>query len=139
MSKLSRIVDYHRKELYYEAYKAHNRCKQIINFHGKIRHAYKHNKLYFWYKTIRWFICDLPTFIACWCNRKRDLEFFINTYWDTKHRIKVQHKLEQRLQRYSYMFIFGMLCLLFATFVAYFVINKIVLRKDNNESKKKIR
>ena len=37
------------------------------------------------------------------------------------------------------MFILGMSCLLFATFVAYFVINKIVLRKDNNESKKKIR
>ncbi len=36
------------------------------------------------------------------------------------------------------MFIFGISCLLFATFVAYFVINKIVLRKDNNESKKKI-
>ena len=45
-------------------------------------------------------LCDLPTFIPCWLNRKSDLEYFINTYWDCKYRIKVQDKLEERLNKY---------------------------------------
>ena len=101
MSNLARIVDYHRKELYYDAVKHHNKCKKIIRYHGNIRYMYKHNKLLFWYKTIKWMLCDLPTFIPCWWNRKNDISYFIETYWDTKYRIKVQEKLEERLNKYD--------------------------------------
>ena len=100
MARLQKIVDYHRNELYYDAVKAFEKSKKILKFHGHIRYMYRNHKFYFWYKTIKWMLCDLPTFIPCWLNRKSDLEYFINTYWDCKYRMKIQDKLEERLNKY---------------------------------------
>ena len=70
MARLQKIVDYHRNELYYDAVKAFEKSKRILKFHGHIRYMYRKHKFYFWY------------------------------YWDCKYRIKVQDKLEERLNKY---------------------------------------
>ena len=101
MSNLARIVDYHRKELYYPAVRIYNQSKKTLKYHGEIRRLYRTDKIYFWLKTLKWFFSDLPTFINCWWHRKNDISYFIESYWDTKYRRNVQFKLEKRLNKYA--------------------------------------
>lgn len=98
---LRKIVDYHRKELYYDALEHNNKQKKALKFHIRINKLWKTNPLLFLLQSLGWMIRDLPTFISCWWYRREDIEILIENYWLTKHRIKVQEKLEERLDKYE--------------------------------------